>query len=442
MEERDTIVALASGALPSAIAVVRISGSESVALLTAFVKDAPEPRSLAFRKIVNPESGELIDEGMAVFMPGPNSFTGEDCVEFNLHGSIAVVEKFLAEVTRFEGVRLATAGEFSRRAFEAGKLDLTQVEGLADLISAETENQRIQSLGRLEGRLGQKLSLWRSQLISLMAEIEAQLDFSDEGDVNKLVWTKFFEELELLLDEIKNALSGYGRGRIVREGFRVGLGGPPNVGKSSILNRLANSDVAIVTAEAGTTRDVREVPINIGGQLILLYDSAGLRDTLDAAEAEGVRRATKMLESSDLILWVTSVDTNSDVAPPRGYTTEVLHLCNKSDLGLVERCALSVSCKTGSGFDELIRVLGEKALTRSGSEGVLISHIRDKECLSEAIEVLEKALALLRADSGEQNLELVAECLRQATQQMQRLLGLVDSENVLDELFSGFCIGK
>ncbi len=442
MEERDTIVGLASGALPSAIAVVRISGIESVALLKAFVKNVPEPRSLVFRKIVNPESGELIDEGMAVFMPGPNSFTGEDCVEFNLHGSKAVVEKFLAQVTRFEGVRLATAGEFSRRAFEAGKLDLTQIEGLADLISAETESQRIQSLGRLEGRLGQKLSLWRSQLISLMAEIEAQLDFSDEGDVDQLVWTKYLEELELLLDDIKNVLSGYEGGRIVREGFRVGLGGPPNAGKSSILNTLANSDVAIVTPEAGTTRDVREVPVNIGGQLFLLYDSAGLRDTLDAAEAEGVRRATKMLESSDLILWVTSVDTDAGVVPPSGGATEVLRLCNKSDLGLVEKCALTVSCKTGSGFEELIGALSEKALARSGSEGVLISHLRDKECLNEATELLEQALALLRADGREQYLELIAECLRQTTQQMQRLLGLVDSENVLDRLFSGFCIGK
>lgn len=441
MGERDTIVALASGALPSAIAVVRVSGSRCAELLRAFTLDLPKPRNLVFRKIVSPDTGDLIDEGMVAYMPGPESFTGEDCAEFHLHGSVAVVDRFIWQASAFDGVRLATAGEFSRRAFESGKLDLTQVQGLADLILSETENQRIQSLSRMRGQLGEKVSAWRSRIIALMALVEAQLDFSDESDVELLDWNTFCCKLSRLRKEVQDALNGYERGRIVREGFRIGLGGPPNVGKSSLLNRLADSDLAIVTSEAGTTRDVREVCVSIGGQLVLLYDGAGLRETEDAIEYEGVQRAKAMLENADLVLWLTSPDTQSDPDVPAGFN-EVIRLNNKMDLGECGSGDLSISCKTGAGIDGLTALLAEKAQARGGSEGSLICHLRDKECLSAAERDLMQLEAMARAESREQSLELIAECLQRTGHQMQRLLGLVDTEQVLDRLFSGFCIGK
>ncbi len=442
MAEKDTIVALASGTLPSAIAILRVSGSKCAKLLAAFVHKPPKARQLVQRRILEPESGKVIDVGMVVFMPGPNSYTGEDCLEFHLHGSHAVVHRMMDMLTSHGGVRMARAGEFSRRAFEAGKLDLTQVQGLSDLISAETESQRIQSLSRLNGQLGLKVLHWRECLVGISAEIEAQLDFSDEGDVVDIGLNSLHTVLGELLEDISMVLSSFQQGKIIREGFRIGLGGPPNCGKSSIINRLALSDVAIVTPEAGTTRDVREVSINICGQLVILYDSAGLRDTSNIAEVEGIRRARAMLQNADLIMWIMSADTAVETPPPEGIA-EVLRVCNKSDLGLAGNHDFAVSCKTGAGFDALLGALEEKiALTGTDSENLLVSHLRDRENLAEAALLLEGASQLLNAENAEIQLELVAEKIRQAAHQLQRLLGLVDSEDVLDKLFSEFCIGK
>ncbi len=442
MPEQDTIVALASGALPSAIAIVRISGTSCRDVVSACLNRPLQSNCLSLRRIISPYTGELMDEAMTVFMPGPNSFTGEDCAEFHLHGSPAIVREVIAMLTRHPGVRLALPGEFSRRAFEAGKLDLMQVEGLSDLILSETETQRKQALNRLKGGLSNQVSKWRDRIVSLLAEIEAHLDFSDEGDVGGSDWPEFSEKLRDIQEDIEHVLSGYDRGQIVREGFRIGLAGPPNAGKSSILNYLAGSDIAIVTSEAGTTRDIKEVSIEIGGQLVVFSDSAGLRATENPVEAEGIRRALAMLRRMDLILWVTSVDTETDTTIP-GTDAEILYLCNKSDLGVVENCTLAVSCKSEDGFPQLLKELETRvSLTSTSSEGVLISHLRDKESLEQATFLLKQARMLLDSGDPEPQLELVAESILRATHQMQRLLGLVDCEDVLDQLFSGFCIGK
>ena len=273
---RSTIVALSSGAVPSGVAVIRLSGPasrRSVHLLTGHV---PEPRRLMLRTLRD-EQGNEIDTGLVVFFPGPNSFTGEDCAEIHVHGSRAVVAALLNSLTEMGDVELASAGDFTRRAFEAGKLDLTQVEGLGDLIAAETDSQRRQAIARKRGWLGEEVGDWRGRIIFLRAEIEARIDFSDEDDVPEALPEQFAADIAALLEQLEATLATYGAGRIVREGFRVVIAGAPNAGKSSLLNALAGADEAIVSPEAGTTRDVKEVELDLGGQLVRLFDVAGLR---------------------------------------------------------------------------------------------------------------------------------------------------------------------
>ena len=303
MRSGDTIVALSSGAPPSGVAVIRLSGPEVGHILQDITGTLPEPRRLTLRPIGR---DSLLDRGLVAWFPAPHSFTGEDCAELQVHGSPAGVRAIIKLITS-KGARLAEAGEFTRRAFENGKLDLVEIEGLGDLLEAETENQRRQALARFEGGLSQRVDAWRDQLLDLRAEIEARLDFSDEGDVGDLP-DSFGDSIAALRVDIGNALASLEHGRIVREGIRVALAGPPNVGKSSLLNALAKSDIAIVTDEAGTTRDVREVPLDINGQLYILLDLAGLRDTDSKAEAEGVRRARQAIDQADIVLWLHAPD--------------------------------------------------------------------------------------------------------------------------------------
>jgi tRNA modification GTPase len=365
-----------------------------------------------------------------VFFPAPSSFTGEDCAELQVHGSAAVVRALLRELTALSGVRLAEAGEFTRRAFENGKLDLTEVEGLGDLIGAETESQRKQALARLAGGVSDKLEDWRRQLLDLRAEIEARLDFSDEGDVGALPET-FASIVESLRQEIAEAAVSVARGRIVREGLRIALAGPPNAGKSSLLNALARSNVAIVTDEPGTTRDVREVAIDLGGQLVILLDMAGLRATESKAEAEGVRRARDEIARADLVLWLVAPDVpGTDPAPAGAWIVGT-----KSDLG--RAADFAVSAQTGAGLGELIdRLTAFAAETTGTGEPSLLSRERDRAALEFAGGALSDALA--RLDQP----ELAAEALRKASAALERLLGRMDAEAVLDRLFSAFCIGK
>ncbi|WP_332687517.1 tRNA uridine-5-carboxymethylaminomethyl(34) synthesis GTPase MnmE, partial [Devosia sp.] len=379
----DTIVALSSGAPPSGVAVIRLSGPQTGPLLQAVAGALPEPRKLTLRAI-GQES--LLDRGLVAWFPAPHSFTGEDCAELQVHGSPAGVRAIL-KLFVSKGARLAEAGEFTRRAFENGKLDLVEIEGLGDLLEAETENQRRQALARFEGGLSQRIDAWRDQLLDLRAEIEARLDFSDEGDVDEALPESFGQSIAALRADIGNALASIEHGRIVREGIRVALAGPPNAGKSSLLNALAKSDIAIVTDEAGTTRDVREVPLDIGGQLYVLLDLAGLRDTESKAEAEGVRRARLAIDQADIVLWLTAPDVRGEAR----HTLPPTHIRvgTKSDLGAVANADLVVSAQSGAGLDALLQRIEAIGNTLSSGEPALLSRERDRLALEAAMTALD-----------------------------------------------------
>lgn len=426
----DTIMALSSGALPSGVAVIRLSGPKVREAFLSLAGSLPTPRTMALRRI---GADTKLDQGLVAWFPAPNSFTGEDCAEFHVHGSPAGVKAILRSLGA-HGIRLAGPGEFTRRAFENGKLDLIAVEGLGDLLSAETEKQRRQALARYDGRLSEKVETWREVLLDLRAEIEARLDFSDEGDVTEDLPPSFSGELADLKKSLVEAMASINSGRIVREGVRVALAGAPNAGKSSLINALSKSDIAIVSDEAGTTRDVREVPLDIGGQLFILLDLAGLRETESRAEAEGIRRAERAIQDADILLWLEAPDTDAALQPNTNAT--IVRIGTKSDLGTADGHDLQLSTSTGEGLDTLIdrlRTIGENL---TGGEPSLISHERDRLGLEQAISAVDEAELYLS------NWELAAEALRHASLALERMIGRVDAEQVLDRLFASFCIGK
>ena len=430
MRAGDTIMALSSGSLPAGVAVIRLSGPLVRTALAALTGGVPRPRQLGLRHI---GQAQRLDQGLVVFFPAPNSFTGEDCAELQVHGSPAGVKAILAEL-RSLGLRLAEAGEFTRRAFENGKLDLVEIEGLGDLLNADTEKQRQQALARYDGRLTEEIDHWRNTLLDLRAEIEARLDFSDEGDVSEDLpesWQVQLADLELA---IASALASVDSGRIVREGIKVAIAGAPNAGKSSLINALAKSDIAIVSDEAGTTRDVREVPLDIGGQLFILLDLAGLRETESRAEAEGIRRAETAIKQADIVLWLRAPDAG-DAAQPN-VQGRLLTIATKADMGGLAGQALSVSTKTGQGLDQLIAELGRLGEDMAGAEPSLVSHARDRDALVAALVALNETRQALG------DWELAAESLRSASAALERLIGRIDAERVLDRLFASFCIGK
>ena len=333
MTERPTIFALSSGRPPAAIAVIRISGSRAGDALKVLGVKIPEPRKAALARIRDADN-EIIDEALALWFPAPNSETGEDTAELQLHGGRAVIAGVLDALGRIEGLRPAEAGEFTRRAFENGKLDLTAVEGLADLVFAETQGQRRQAFRQMKGLLGGRAETWRQQLIQALALVEARIDFSDEGDVPENLVQPALDMACELAGEIETALADGGRGERLREGLVVAIAGPPNAGKSTLLNLLARREVAIVSPHAGTTRDVIEVHLELAGLPVTLLDTAGIRETSDPVELEGVRRARERAQSADLVLWVTDASTpgaggpmaeQANAPPPKRRRADAAH---------------------------------------------------------------------------------------------------------------------
>jgi tRNA modification GTPase len=445
----DTIFALSSGRPPAAIAVVRISGPRTSAALEALIGRVPLPRRATLARVREPSTAETIDEAVVLWFPSPKSETGEDTAEVQLHGGRAVIAAVLAALAKVPGLRPAEAGEFTRRAFENGRLDLTRVEGLADLIYADTEVQRRQAYRQLQGLLGNRAEHWRATLIEIIALVEAGIDFSDEGDVPATTLGQALDAAQRLHNEIEGALADSHRGERLREGLVVAIAGPVNVGKSSLLNRIARRDAAIVSPFAGTTRDVIEIHLDLDGYPVTMLDTAGIRPSDDPVEQEGVRRALQRASAADLVLWVVDVSAAHGGAPDNAALqfpeTPKLVVYNKVDLAKPKPVPcladgpLAISAKTGEGFNDLVRKLTEYARSHLGSaEPALVTRQRHRHALETAAEALGRALA----EGKKRREDIVAEELRLAARALGRLTGRVDVEDVLDVIFKDFCIGK
>jgi tRNA modification GTPase len=445
MHPRDqTIFALSSGRPPSAIAIVRMSGPQAGAALTSLAGKIPLPR-MATRIVLRDSDGQPLDDAVVLWFPEPASATGEDVAEFHVHGGRAVLAAMFAALSRIENVRAAEPGEFTRRAFENGKLDLTEAEGLDDLIHADTDRQRRQALRQLKGLLGDKARDWRAQIIEAQALIEASIDFSDEGDVPAELIAPALAGIKKLLAQIEEVLSAQSHGERLREGLVVAIAGPPNVGKSTLMNQLARREVAIVSPHAGTTRDVIEVQLDLDGYPVTVIDTAGIRETDDPVEQEGVRRARARAAEADLVLWLTDSKVGTD-----GHEggAPVWLVRNKIDLEVEEAAAtnsgssggrdLKISARRGDGIAEFVAALIGFAQDFFGAgDGGLITRERQRKLLKETALSLRRSIAAI--GQGE---ELAAEDLRAAAYSLGRLLGRVDVEDILDVIFREFCIGK
>ncbi len=489
MTDRPTIFALSSGRPPAAVAVMRISGPRAGEALKSLTGKIPEPRKAVFARVRDPQTNEPIDEALALWFPAPHSETGEDVAELQLHGGQAVIAGTLAALGKCEGLRPAEAGEFTRRAFENGKLDLTQVEGLADLVMAETEGQRRQALRQMQGTLRARAEGWRDKLTRALALIEARIDFSDEADVPADLVAPALALARELAGEIEAMLTDGHRGERLREGLVVAIAGPPNAGKSTLLNRIARREAAIVSPHAGTTRDVIEVHLDLAGWPVTLLDTAGIRESDDPVEREGMRRARERAAAADLVLWV--VDASCAVIPgesegPRsdsmtpaqqpawlirnkidlirgvlrtehaaesfGRSEQQLRsnealtnmvnkrLARSNELELTNNQRIfTLSAATGEGFETLLT-----AVTRyaegflAGVEPALVTRERHRRALEDALAALQRARK--RELAGQE--ELVAEELRIAARALGRLTGHLDVEDILDVIFRDFCIGK
>ncbi len=457
----DTIIALASGAGRAGVAVIRASGPGSAGMLRALMRiegivsretSLPEPRRAATR-MLHDDQGGFLDEALVLWMPGPNSYTGEDVVELHVHGGPAVIAAVVDAALQTRMCRIAEPGEFTRRAFDAGRMDLTQAEAIGDLIDAETEGQRRQA-GRLyQGEAARVFEGWRGLLVSAMAALEASIDFPDEADIPGEIDLSALEPIEALAADLEAALGDAGRLASVREGFRIAILGPPNAGKSSLMNRLAKREAAIVSPIAGTTRDVVEVRLVLAGYPVWVADTAGLREAQDAIEAEGVRRALARAEEADLRIWVSdAADVSRETSPGAGHSrlgevrTGDLRVLNKADLiGAAPPEAggedvFVVSAKSGAGFDALERRLAQVVRVRlEADEAPLVTRARHRELVEEALAAVERGLEAARIGIGA---ELVSEDLRLAARALGRITGSIDAEDLLDRIFSQFCVGK
>src|SRR4051794_9700011 len=423
----DTIFALSSGRPPAAISMIRLSGPQAHDAGTRIAGSLPEPRIAAVRELRDPISGELLDEALVLRFDSPASSTGEDVVEFHCHGGRAGVDAVLTALGSIEGLRAADPGEFTRRAVEKGRIDLTEAEGLADLIEAETESQRKAALALAEGGLRKQIEEWQARLLELSAEAERAIDY-DEDDL--ATGPGAARECGKLAAEFRDWLH---RPRIepLKDGVRVVIAGPPNVGKSSLINAIAGSDRAIVTDAPGTTRDHIEVPLSLGGVPILLTDTAGLRDAQDKVEAIGVARAAALVEAADVLVWLGG----AGAAPTHSRLIQVHPKADLLGQGNGFTGSVSVSSVSGEGIPALLARIGDLVATLLPGEGAIALNRRQAQRIGEAAEALE--MAARAADCV-----LVAEGLREARSAFDRLTGRVGVEDLLDSLFSRFCLGK
>ncbi|KAJ2724336.1 tRNA modification GTPase gtpbp3, mitochondrial [Coemansia sp. Benny D115] len=467
----DTVYALSTHPGRSAIAVIRISGSLTREIAQKMLSKDPEPRQARFSRILDPHDNQrILDHGLSVYFAGPRSYTGEDMLELHTHGGTAVVTSVLSALGGLEGVRMADAGEFSRRAFDNGKLGLTELEGVADLVAAETEEQRLLALRQAGGELQRMYESWRQALVRMRAEVEAFVDFAEDENIEDEVYPRVRQAAERMAEQLQAHLDDGRRGEVLRSGLRLAIVGPPNAGKSSLLNRLAGRAVAIVSPQAGTTRDVVESTLDIGGYPVVVGDSAGIRrDAADEVEQEGVRRALDAAWAADLRLCVVDAAqaAQGHMAVPAGLAEvlrqpQTLLVLNKADLlqgtgssdgaemqGRIRAWAerqgaqahVLVSCATGAGWSELVERLAADIRGRWGHAAdstMPLTKARHREHLHACLQSLQRAQAV--GEAGDP--VLVAEELRRACEALGRITGHAGLEDVLDALFSHFCIGK
>lgn len=443
----ETIYALASGRGRAGVSVVRVSGSQALHSLEALSGlRAPQRRKAHYVRLTNPVSRETIDKALVLFFESPHSFTGEDVAEYHVHGSIAVIQELLDCLSAFPNHRMAMPGEFTRRGFENGKMDLTEAEAINDLINAQTHLQKLQALKQLDGGLRALYADWTERLKKSLAYLEADLEFPDEDDADG-VSRVVFPVLDKLITEIGAHLADNRRGEIMRDGFQIAIIGAPNAGKSSLLNMLARRDVAIVSDVAGTTRDVIEVNLDLNGYPVVLSDTAGLRlDALDQAkdhdriEAEGIKRALIRAEESDLKILL--YDGTQEEPDP--YTLSMIDENSVSVMSKADQATrlaynaplIAVSSKTGQGIDVLLRIIAEKIEERiGGGEGISLTRVRHRAALEECLKSLQRSQSAPLP-------ELAAEDVRMAIRYLGQITGRVDVEDVLDVVFRDFCIGK
>lgn len=480
--QSSTIFALSTAPGRAGVAVIRVSGSDVVNTMQLIAGILPKPRQAALRTLKNPASQEILDQALVIYFPAPKSFTGEDVCEFHVHGGKAVIEGVLTTLAEQPNLRLAEPGEFSKRAFLNGKLDLTGVEGLADLIDAETEAQRRQALRQSSGALRTLYDSWRTDILKSLALIEAELDFSDEADVPEAIAIQAHPRIQETYKSIIKHLNDKRRGEILRDGFYVVIAGPPNVGKSSLLNLLAEREAAIVSSEAGTTRDTIEVRLNLNGYPVIITDTAGIRQTNNTIEQEGIRRTLKSISQADLILWMQDVNQAFQENKPQNFilspdtqehlpqfyeeknqnsVVKIITVLNKIDecpaeqRKVLERDLKSktpqtseidrtiISAKTQYGLDILLSKLTKQVEQSVGThESPAITRTRHRELLKTCATGLEAFLQAADQSLYAQNIELQAEDLRGAAYALGRITGRIDVEDVLGEIFSSFCIGK
>ena len=435
----DTIFALASGPGRAAIAVVRISGSRAAEALRLFADGIPTARRATLKIIRDPQTREPLDRAVMLWFPGPRSFTGEDCAELHLHGGRAVVDGVLRALGRISGLRMALPGEFTRRAFLNDKMDLAEVEGLADLIEAQTAAQRRQALQQLDGALGRWVADRRHELVLALAAVEAAIDFADEPDVAGDFEAEVAHRVAALRDAIADELSRSSVAARVREGLVVAIAGPPNAGKSTLLNVLARREAAIVSPHAGTTRDPVEVQLDLDGFLVTCIDTAGLRETDDPVEREGIERARARIHAADLVLWL--FDARSHAAPdPNLRARNIWTVATHADLvSGTPPADFVVAAPSGAGMPGLVAAIQAVAgQDRAGGEAGLVTRLRQRQALERAL----KALAPMTSGRAALGMEISAEHLRLATDSLDGLVGRIGTDEILSEIFARFCIGK
>lgn len=437
----ETIIAPAS-AIGGGVAVIRVSGPLSGLVYNRLCGSdtLPTPRVAQLANLRDPDSNKLLDRAVALYFAGPASFTGEDVLELHVHGGRAVVDSVIQAALGLDAsIRLATGGEFTKRAYLNGKIDLTEAEAIADLVAAETQAQAEQALGQMGGKLRDLYEGWRHDLVRLLAHIEAAIDFVDEEDVPQSLLDETKGKITSLLDAINIHLGDQSLGERLRDGFVVAVIGAPNAGKSSLVNALAKRDVAIVTPHAGTTRDILEVPLNLGGYPVLVIDTAGLRDTQDEIEAEGIRRARARVAQADCVVALFDGTQEQDQDTLQHVDADTLVVYTKADIARNKGTDdLAISTRTGENLDRLIASLTDKISARIGTRNndmPLLTRARHREAVSEAQSHLARAIHNPQP-------ELLAEDIRLATRALGRITGRVDVEDLLDVIFSEFCIGK